>query len=236
MPAPNGPRQGISTGRNRRTVQNISSKGGNIYTALQRDRQTGLGGQLNKAPKPKVQTKQFTPTESLKKLKEIRTQTTANLNTTLPTASTAPKTSSIQPYLAAQQGRANITAMALLAKMAQHNQGGTKGGNTTPAGGVSGLQALAQRMAARQHGWGGNKQWQALQELVQRESSWNPKADNPTSTAYGLFQFLDSTRENYGLGLNAKPRKQIKAGLQYIADRYGNPRKALRFHDRNNWY
>ena len=33
--------------------------------------------------------------------------------------------------------------------------------------------------------------WPALNQLVRNESSWNPNAQNPSSSAYGLFQFLD---------------------------------------------
>lgn len=100
---------------------------------------------------------------------------------------------------------------------------------------VGNIPDMVKRMAARKYGWGGD-QWDALYELVSRESSWNPQADNPSSTAYGLFQFLDSTRQNYGIGLGAGPRKQARAGLRYIQDRYGDPLSALAFHDRNNYY
>jgi len=84
--------------------------------------------------------------------------------------------------------------------------------------------------------WAKGAQWNALSTLISKESSWNPKADNPTSTAYGLFQFLDSTRAAYGLSKNASPAEQAAAGARYIADRYGSPIAALAFHNRNNWY
>lgn len=105
---------------------------------------------------------------------------------------------------------------------------------TEGGGNLSNLQALARRMAAKR-GWTG-PEWAALNQLVQKESSWNPTAQNPTSSAYGLFQFLDQTRANYGLKRGAGPRKQIRAGLDYIADRYGDPASALDFHRSNNWY
>jgi hypothetical protein len=105
-------------------------------------------------------------------------------------------------------------------------------GNPTP---VSDLQQLVKNMARRREGWGG-KQWGALEELISRESGWDPNADNPTSTAHGLFQFLDSTRQNYGVTTNSPLRKQVRAGLNYIDDRYDSPAAALRFHDRMNWY
>lgn len=85
-------------------------------------------------------------------------------------------------------------------------------------------------------GWAKGSQWAALKALVQKESSWNPKADNPTSSAYGLFQFLDSTRSAYGINLGSSVYDQVVAGAQYIKDRYGSPAKALAFHNANNWY
>lgn len=114
---------------------------------------------------------------------------------------------------------------------AARGQRGAAGANT-PAGSI---EEMVKRMAARKYGWKGDE-WKALHELVSRESSWNPNADNPTSSAYGLFQFLDSTRANYGIGLNAGPKKQTRAGLKYILDRYGSPTKAIAHHDRMNWY
>ena len=95
--------------------------------------------------------------------------------------------------------------------------------------GVSDEQRAAIKAMARSMmpdwGWG-DDQWPALEELVRRESSWNPTAANPDSSAFGLFQFLDSTWESYG-GRTVDPRQQIVAGFDYIADRYGTPRAAL---------
>lgn len=84
--------------------------------------------------------------------------------------------------------------------------------------------------------WAKGSQWAALKALVQKESSWNPKADNPTSSAYGLFQFLSSTRAAYGIDLASSVYDQVVAGAQYIKDRYGSPANALAFHNANNWY
>ena len=52
--------------------------------------------------------------------------------------------------------------------------------------------------------------------LIIEESHWNPKADNPTSTAYGLGQFLDRTWENVNKALGGNldrddPYDQIDA-------------------------
>lgn len=75
-------------------------------------------------------------------------------------------------------------------------------------------------------------------ELVARESSFNPNAKNSTSSAAGLFQFLNDTRKAYG-GSSvdwSDPYQQALAGLKYIKDRYGTPVKALQHWDEKNWY
>jgi hypothetical protein len=106
-------------------------------------------------------------------------------------------------------------------------------GSSAPGAPVDGdsVQRLAQSMAAGQYGWG-QDEWNALYELVRRESGWNPNAANPNSTARGLFQKMTSIHGP----LEADPAGQIAWGLQYIAGRYGTPSAALDFHNRNNWY
>lgn len=81
--------------------------------------------------------------------------------------------------------------------------------------------------------------WQKpLEELVARESSFNPNAANPKSSARGYFQFLDMTRKNYGGSkVNwSDPHQQTVAGIKYVIDRYGTPEKALAFWDKNGYY
>ncbi|MDQ3493183.1 MAG: transglycosylase SLT domain-containing protein [Chloroflexota bacterium] len=92
------------------------------------------------------------------------------------------------------------------------------------------------RNAAASRGWGQGGEWAALSRLIQKESSFNPTAQNPTSTAYGLFQFLNSTWAGTGFKKSSDPAIQTAAGLRYIADRYGTPSKALAFHNANNYY
>jgi len=98
----------------------------------------------------------------------------------------------------------------------------------------SGVQA-AVRNVANGYGWGSGRQWDSLSKLINKESSWNPNAQNPSSTAYGLFQFLNGTWGSYG-SKTSDPTGQAKAGLKYISQRYGDPEKAWAFHKRNNWY
>lgn len=87
---------------------------------------------------------------------------------------------------------------------------------------------------------GVNPSWvPLLTEIVKRESSFNPNAKNPKSTAYGYGQFLSSTRANYEkkTGLNySDPVNQLIMMSQYVKDRYGTPQNALAFWQKNHWY
>jgi SLT domain-containing protein len=76
-----------------------------------------------------------------------------------------------------------------------------------------------------------------LMEIARRESSFNPRAKNPKSSAYGLFQFLDGTWKTYGQGLDRNnPLHQAIAAIRYVKQRYGTPDKALAFWNENKWY
>jgi hypothetical protein len=101
-------------------------------------------------------------------------------------------------------------------------------------GTTSQLQKLVQGMAMSNYGWAGN-QWAALNWLVQHESGWNPNAQNPTSTAYGLFQFLDGTWKGHG-PKTSNPALQAQYGLEYIKERYGSPEQAKAFWEGHHWY
>ena len=69
-----------------------------------------------------------------------------------------------------------------------------------------------------------------------KESGFNNKAQNKRSTAYGMFQFLDSTWKGTGISKTSDPIQQTEAGCIYIKNRYGTPQKALDFHLRSGWY
>src|SRR5699024_3165928 len=59
------------------------------------------------------------------------------------------------------------------------------GGGT---GNASGGVIKQVRDVAEGYGWDSGAQWTALSQLINKESSWNPNAANPSSTARGLFQ------------------------------------------------
>ena len=70
-----------------------------------------------------------------------------------------------------------------------------------------------------------------------RESLWNPRADNPTSSAYGIPQALPGSRmASEGADWKTNPATQIKWGLKYVAERYGTPCSAWSFKAAHGWY
>lgn len=95
---------------------------------------------------------------------------------------------------------------------------------------VSGARAYAQsRMSPAQ--------FQCLSSLVSRESGWNHRASNPSSGAYGLFQALPGSKmSSAGSDWQSNPLTQMRWGLSYIQDRYGNPCAAWNFWQENGWY
>ncbi|EDY49723.1 hypothetical protein SSCG_02671 [Streptomyces clavuligerus] len=80
-------------------------------------------------------------------------------------------------------------------------------------------------------------QFQCFSNIVQRESTWNYKAQNPSSGAYGLVQALPGTKmASAGADWRTNPATQIKWGLNYMNERYGSPCGAWSFWQANRWY
>lgn len=97
-------------------------------------------------------------------------------------------------------------------------------------------QAMENLIASEGAKMFGQDQVPALLRIVEKESGFNPTAQNPHSTAYGLFQFLDGTWQGTGIPKTADPVAQTQAGLDYIKNRYGTPNQALTFHNEKGWY
>lgn len=106
--------------------------------------------------------------------------------------------------------------------------GGGGGSTTVPDEGV----AKAVQNVAANYGWDEGQQWQSLRWLIDKESSWNPNAANPTSSARGLFQKMTSIHGP----LESTVEGQARWGLNYIKNRYGDPISAQRWHRSHNWY
>ena len=134
--------------------------------------------------------------------------------------------------LAGRAGRFLTTkALGYIRDKAQEHLIGGGGGS----GGGGPVRNVVQAVA-RTFGWGRGAQWNALTNLITRESGWRPTAQNPTSTAFGLFQFLNSTWAGTGIAKTSNPRLQTIAGLRYIRSRHRSPIGAWNFWQRNHWY
>jgi hypothetical protein len=83
---------------------------------------------------------------------------------------------------------------------------------------------------------GDQTQFSCLESLWGKESKWNPNAQNPNSTAYGIPQFLDSTWASTGIAKTSDGYRQIDAGLIYIDSRYGSPCGAWSHSKSTGWY
>ena len=73
-----------------------------------------------------------------------------------------------------------------------------------------------------------SKEYRCLELLWNRESKWDPRADNPKSSAYGIPQLLKMKELD--------PYKQIDLGLKYISHRHITPCKALAYHTKTGHY
>lgn len=79
----------------------------------------------------------------------------------------------------------------------------------------------------KDYGWK-KSHYQCLENLWTKESHWNPKANNPQSTAFGIAQMLNETAKD--------AVTQINNGLRYISYRYDNPCSAWSYWQRHYWY
>jgi hypothetical protein len=82
----------------------------------------------------------------------------------------------------------------------------------------------------------GAGEFSCLENLWGKESGWNPNAQNPSSTAYGIPQMLDSTWAGTGIAKTSDGYRQIDAGLIYIEHAYGSPCAAWGHSQSTGWY
>lgn len=116
--------------------------------------------------------------------------------------------------------------------------GGGVGSGSVDISDVSGAVAKQVETVFARHGFTG-ADWEAAKWIIGKESGWSPTATNPSSGAYGLFQFNPmggNTLAAYLPDRNPDPAVQADAGARYIKDRYGSPTAAKAFWERNGWY
>jgi hypothetical protein len=100
------------------------------------------------------------------------------------------------------------------------SQAGTPGNLPAAAGPIV---AYAKKLLAA-YGW--SNQWPAYNNLEMHEAGYDPHAQNPHSTAYGIGQFLDSTWATVGGTKTSDPYLQLQYMMKYIKQRYGDPNAA----------
>lgn len=67
----------------------------------------------------------------------------------------------------------------------------------------------------------------AMRAIAQIESAGNPRAQNPRSSAGGLFQFIDATASDYGLENRFDPAQAADAGARLARDNAARLRGVL---------
>ncbi|AXH36499.1 lytic transglycosylase domain-containing protein [Humibacter sp. BT305] len=86
------------------------------------------------------------------------------------------------------------------------------------------------------HGWDVQEYYYLL-ALWNRESGWNPSAENTSSGAYGIPQALPGSKmAAFGDDWQTNPATQIAWGLSYISGRYGTPCEAWASSEERGWY
>ena len=100
------------------------------------------------------------------------------------------------------------------------------GYNATPAQ----AKAMAEQIVP-------SSQFLCFSNIIERESSWNIFATNPSSGAYGLGQALPGYKmASMGSEWRNSALIQIKWALSYMTGRYGSPCAAWAFWQAHNWY
>jgi len=122
---------------------------------------------------------------------------------------------------------------------------GSGGGNGSGGGGIVYVtstppdphtaQSIAYNLLAS-FGFGPQTYFGCLLDLWDRESGWSYDAEN-ASGAYGIPQALPGSKmASAGPDWQTDPATQIRWGLGYIKQIYGNPCSAWAFEERNGYY
>lgn len=160
----------------------------------------------------------------------------ARLGMTEDLGKTMLSTATAKRQFAEQQRLMNVLNQGVQSPGSVNLKGGSGGqafGSGIPSNPAANFQ-FAQQIGP-QFGWTGNE-LSAWYTLGMKESGWRNTAQNPTSTAYGIGQFLNSTWASVGIPKTSDPYQQVLAMAKYIQQRYGSPSRALAFHLSHNWY
>lgn len=131
------------------------------------------------------------------------------------------------------QARADAKAAADRAAKAAAAKAAASNGGSSYSGAP---RDIARTMALTEFSWGA-AQFQCYDQIIMRESAWNPRATNPSSGAYGIPQALPGSKmASAGSDWRTNPVTQIRWGLGYVKERYGTPCQAWSFKSAHGWY
>ena len=80
------------------------------------------------------------------------------------------------------------------------------------------------------------EQYSCFTQLIGKESGWRPEAQNPTSSASGIGQILNSTYKGLGMRKTEAGVTQLVATLAYIHRRWVTPCNAWEHFKLKGWY
>jgi len=90
---------------------------------------------------------------------------------------------------------------------------------------------------AQSKGWSASQLQDWKNVIGAEDASYSLTAKNPTSTAYGIAQFINGPDEYYTWGGDpGTVQGQLTAMANYISNRYGDPSSAWSFHLANGYY
>lgn len=119
-------------------------------------------------------------------------------------------------------------------KSSKKSSSGARNGSSAPKSSGGSPKAIAAGLV-NDRGWG-DSQYTCLVKLWNRESGWRVHAHNG-SGAYGIPQALPGSKmSSAGPNWQDNAATQIKWGLGYISNRYGNPCGAWGHSQSHGWY
>jgi hypothetical protein len=137
-------------------------------------------------------------------------------------SATVPLVVSGQPYQGIVRALSDLPDRLQKALGSAGGAGGDGAATLGAQSNVSGNAALVKQVFASMFGWSGG-QWNAAYRLLMGESGFRNTAQNPTSSALGIGQFLDSTWATVGGHKTFDPYLQAVYTGRYIKGSYGNP-------------
>jgi hypothetical protein len=146
-------------------------------------------------------------------------------------AAILPSASKTSATIVGMAGEALVSAMAAQLKTIAAATAAISLAGVSNASSMAALQS-----AAAKAGWTG-AQWTALFNVEMREAGFSTTAQNPSSGAYGMAQFINGPSEYalYG-GNSTTAAGQAVAMVNYIKSRYGTPSAAWAHEQAFGWY